>query len=82
MVADDVLKVLHLGQVELEDAPILLDNLVTEVVDETLDEVQHLLGEQVSLLGASQIGNLGGLQILPHCIQLSLYELAPEQVSE
>lgn len=80
VVVYDVLEVFHFGEVDLEIPPILLYNLIAEIIDEPFDKIKHFLGQQIRLLKTSNISNLHPLQILPDTTQLPLHKLTPKQI--
>lgn len=78
MALNNILKRLNLLQILREHQPILLNHLITQVINKILDEVDHPLVEQVSGGEIRQVGLLGCLQGQPHVVQLALGEFAPE----
>lgn len=67
-----------------EIEPIFLNNLITEIVDQRFDKIEHFLCQQVSLLECKcdSIDYFSRLQYHPGVIKLPFQKFTPEQVAE
>lgn len=78
MIVDNILEILNFCQVYLKISPILLNNLIAQVINQPPDEAKHFLRQQVRFFKTTNIRTLHPLQILPNTIKLPLYKLTPE----
>ena len=82
MELDDLFEIFRLLEVRAQLDPILLNDLLREIVNEALDEVYNLIIGGVCLLEAADVGFAGVLQLHPAEVELPLDELEPEHVAE